>query len=830
MAEWIVSADSRKIMKQLVLDAHLSPKDLSGIDDILEKNRVNFQDLKNLKKKLPNNVPICVFLEKLKLHFEPQEYTASLEAKTESLRQKQSQYEYKKIVQSVDPTQKYGKINHMENFGAEMKTVNRQVMSVVNVLITVVGAFFFGFSGVTYAYPHLKLDLATREKYGAGFPKADGRDGAFSLHAAPNFIYPGGMKGLVDLGGTRTYDLADAILANPYGRHRYQRYYQPYQQYYGYRTPNYQAYPYYPTYSNGYQNPSGINFDQYGNSFIGLKSVIQFQQGKLGTSPWRVAVTMTVVTVPAFFSWCLCVRGPSALFYQIGASTSVVLTALSSASILHYIPSPSISTFFQLRFLSENLESCVSLVQTLVLGSSSALLLYYSASFLSAVTSFSNYLLLPLIAYFSLFAIIFSGHSVIMNASLLLELLVMFSGVTVFLYNAIDDVASFTAIVPLAFRWTDSLISFFVGFIVNFYFLNSPFLYQAYSPMPTIHKLRLSIMLYGVFQLFLTLFAFLIATLFSNFLNRHCALSLSFGTFFQFTKVSVAAKFQAYAICAACLCVLNFCFRWCLLSVITVVWEQHLAKRLRSWNPLQQLCFLQLLLVVLLTLLLLAAVGAHITHLPIGFIFPQVVFVIFSAFAMVGGLVTCGYFLPFCSSKGALASFFLTSILLIINLCVSFANNSMRSLQNACDTDSSTGILSNVTHSTVSGLQHNIRYLLSSSRRNWMDYAQKDEAKDPRQRRLAINAEKVFSVVAHMPLQAQPIITYSAFIALCVFVSMMTGGQDQMSLDWNLIAFTWTASVRSPTSFSKRPFLETDSFRFAQRTQSSSSTNIHGYK
>ncbi|CAD6199662.1 unnamed protein product [Caenorhabditis auriculariae] len=27
---------------------------------------------------------------------------------------------------------------------------------------------------------------------------------------APNFIYPGGMKGLVDLGGTRTYDLADA--------------------------------------------------------------------------------------------------------------------------------------------------------------------------------------------------------------------------------------------------------------------------------------------------------------------------------------------------------------------------------------------------------------------------------------------------------------------------------------------------------------------------------------------------------------------------------------------------------------------------------------------
>ncbi|CAD6193169.1 unnamed protein product [Caenorhabditis auriculariae] len=27
----------------------------------------------------------------------------------------------------------------------------------------------------------------------------------------PIFIYPGGMKGLVDLGGTRTYDLADIL-------------------------------------------------------------------------------------------------------------------------------------------------------------------------------------------------------------------------------------------------------------------------------------------------------------------------------------------------------------------------------------------------------------------------------------------------------------------------------------------------------------------------------------------------------------------------------------------------------------------------------------------
>ncbi|KJH50684.1 hypothetical protein DICVIV_03124 [Dictyocaulus viviparus] len=40
--------------------------------------------------------------------------------------------------------------------------VNRQLISVINVIITVGGAFFFGFSGVQYAYPQLHLDIATR--------------------------------------------------------------------------------------------------------------------------------------------------------------------------------------------------------------------------------------------------------------------------------------------------------------------------------------------------------------------------------------------------------------------------------------------------------------------------------------------------------------------------------------------------------------------------------------------------------------------------------------------------------------------------------------------
>ena len=42
-------------------------------------------------------------------------------AKTEELRKRQENMAYKKIVQSVDPNQKYGKVNLVENFGAELK-------------------------------------------------------------------------------------------------------------------------------------------------------------------------------------------------------------------------------------------------------------------------------------------------------------------------------------------------------------------------------------------------------------------------------------------------------------------------------------------------------------------------------------------------------------------------------------------------------------------------------------------------------------------------------------------------------------------------------------
>ncbi|VDM78342.1 unnamed protein product [Strongylus vulgaris] len=53
-------------------------------------------------------------------------------------------------------------------------------------------------------------------------------------------------------------------------------------------------------------------------------------------------------------------------------------------------------------------------------------------------------------------------------------------------------------------------------------------------------------------------------------------------------------------------------------------------------------------------------------------------------------------------------------------------------------------------------------------------------------------------------------------IVICPIVSLFTGGQDQMSLDWNLVVVP--GSLGRGSAYSKRPFVESESFRYAQHT------------
>ncbi|RCN33929.1 hypothetical protein ANCCAN_20229 [Ancylostoma caninum] len=80
----------------------------------------------------------------------------------------------------------------------------------------------------------------------------------------------------------------------------------------------------------------------------------------------------------------------------------------------------------------------------------------------------------------------------------------------------------------------------------------------------------------------------------------------------------------------------------------------------------------------------------------------------------------------------------------------------------------------------------------------------------------SFNMEKVVLMASQMPLHSHPIVAFVMSILICPIVSLFTGGQDQMSLDWNLVVVP--GSLGRGSTYSKRPFVESESFRYAQHT------------
>ncbi|VDM95729.1 unnamed protein product [Thelazia callipaeda] len=84
------------------------------------------------------------------------------ESRLKRLKQEQENREYLLMTRSVDPNQIYDRENVWQGFGEELKAVNRQLMIIVNTLLTVAGGFSFGYFGIGYAYPGLNLDITYR--------------------------------------------------------------------------------------------------------------------------------------------------------------------------------------------------------------------------------------------------------------------------------------------------------------------------------------------------------------------------------------------------------------------------------------------------------------------------------------------------------------------------------------------------------------------------------------------------------------------------------------------------------------------------------------------
>ncbi|CAG9535144.1 unnamed protein product [Cercopithifilaria johnstoni] len=125
-------------------------------------------EMMTILKPLSKKFPIYKFIERIKPHVPVigKRVNPEYEARLERLRREQEDREYRKMTRSVDPNQIYGRENLLYGFGEEMKAMNRQLIVILNTLLTVAGGFSFGYFGIGYAYPSLRTNVEFRVALG----------------------------------------------------------------------------------------------------------------------------------------------------------------------------------------------------------------------------------------------------------------------------------------------------------------------------------------------------------------------------------------------------------------------------------------------------------------------------------------------------------------------------------------------------------------------------------------------------------------------------------------------------------------------------------------
>ncbi|XP_062584432.1 transmembrane protein 199-like [Saccostrea cucullata] len=91
------------------------------------------------------------WLEGSELHipaYETPERNQELEARIQCLKAEQANRDYKAMVRSVDKEQEM----EIKNIGAEVKALNTHIWTFINFVITVVGAFAFGYKATEYTF------------------------------------------------------------------------------------------------------------------------------------------------------------------------------------------------------------------------------------------------------------------------------------------------------------------------------------------------------------------------------------------------------------------------------------------------------------------------------------------------------------------------------------------------------------------------------------------------------------------------------------------------------------------------------------------------------
>lgn len=132
-------------------------------DSLFEQNSLAPSDVDLVEKSFPKSSPIFPFLLALRPQLLIPNPARSAEhvALTARLRAENA-------CRSINPPT-WARRNQPLSFGAELRAANRQLTSIINMVLTVVAAFVFGFYGLSLAYPSLSGDMTLRAVLGLVF-------------------------------------------------------------------------------------------------------------------------------------------------------------------------------------------------------------------------------------------------------------------------------------------------------------------------------------------------------------------------------------------------------------------------------------------------------------------------------------------------------------------------------------------------------------------------------------------------------------------------------------------------------------------------------------
>ncbi|CAD5207629.1 unnamed protein product [Bursaphelenchus okinawaensis] len=155
--------------KKRLVDLTKDEENAAEINEISNKASLKLADIEQITKLVSADTEIYKFLLMIRpievKEVRPPPTKEYLE-RIERLKMEQEKAEYEHMISTVDASQNYGSTSLMKDFGKELKESNRQVIGVVNMMITVFGGFMFGFFGIGMAYPSLNMSTTTRTVLG----------------------------------------------------------------------------------------------------------------------------------------------------------------------------------------------------------------------------------------------------------------------------------------------------------------------------------------------------------------------------------------------------------------------------------------------------------------------------------------------------------------------------------------------------------------------------------------------------------------------------------------------------------------------------------------